>query len=203
MTENAMTPADFAAVTRNNGYDNGMNGMGGVLWIIVLMLFWNRGGWGGGCGNGAGAPVTEAQLCTSMNFNDLQNAVARTQDKIDRTQEGLASLGYDQLKTMMGMQQSQQECCCTTNRNIDQLRYDMEKGFCQTNNLITTLAKDNEIAALKQQVSAMQFNDLRNDLTCQINAATANVVRYPSGYTYTAGNSPFCGCCNPCASQNF
>lgn len=203
MTTEAMTPADFAAVTRNNNYDGGMNGMGGWLWIIVLMLFWNRGGWGGGYGEGGGTPVTEAQLCTSMNFNDLQNSVARVQDKIDRTQEGISSLGYEQLKTMMGMQQSQQECCCTTNRNIDQLRYDMEKGFCQTNNLITTLAKDNEIAALKQQVSAMQFADLRNDLTCQINAATANVVRYPSGYTYTAGNSPFCGCNTCCTSQNF
>lgn len=202
MTENAMTPADFAAVTRGNNYD-GMGGMGGWLWIIVLMLFWNRGGWGGYGDNCNGNAVTEAQLCTSMNFNDLENAVARTQDKIDRTQEGLANLGYEQLKTAMTMQQAQQDCCCTTNRNIDQLRYDMEKGFCETNNLITTLAKDNEIAALKQQVSAMQFADLRNDLTCQINAATANVVRYPSGYTYTAGNSPFCGCCNPCGSQNF
>lgn len=196
---NEISAADLLLAGRNNNDNYGMNGMGGWLWIIVLMLFWNRGGWGNNDFNGT--PVTEAQLCTSMNFNDLQNAVGRTQDKIDRTQEGLATMAYDQLRTAMTMQQNEQECCCRTNSNIDQLRYDMQKGFCETNNLITTLAKDNEIAALKQQVSAMQFADLRNDLTCQIQAATANVVRYPSGYTYSAGNSPFCTC-NPCG-QNY
>lgn len=201
MMENAMTPADIAAVTRNSNQDGMGGAYGGWLWIIVLMLFWNRGGWGGYGNDGCnGQALTEAQYCTGMNFNQLENAVARAQDKMDRTQEGLANLGYENLKTQMGMQQAMQQCCCDTNANIAQLRSDMQKGFCDTNHLITTLSKDNEIAALKQQISAMQFNDLRADLTCQIERATANVVRYPSGYTYSAGNSPFCGC-NPCAQN--
>lgn len=32
------------------------------------------------------------------------------------------------------------------------------------------------------------------ELQSSINAATSNVVRYPNGFVYTAGPSPFCGC---------
>lgn len=50
LTDGSMSPADYAAVSGNNGFGND------AWWIIILMLFgWGNGGLGGG--NGVGAEV--------------------------------------------------------------------------------------------------------------------------------------------------
>jgi len=47
------------------------------------------------------------------------------------------------------------------------------------------MIKDNEMKAMQNRINQLE---LQNQLT--------GVVRYPSGWTYNAGNSPFCGGCN-------
>lgn len=51
-SENAMSPADIAALTKNNG--DMFGGGNGAWWIIILFLFafcgWGGGNWGGGTG---------------------------------------------------------------------------------------------------------------------------------------------------------
>lgn len=44
---------------------------------------------------------------------------------------------------------------------------------------------ENKIEALQSKVNELQLNQ-----------AMAGVVRYPSGWTYNAGTSPFCNCNN-------
>ena len=74
--ENTYSLADVAAATRNN---DGMDGMG-VWWVIILFaLIFGFGGNGFG-NNCRGEAVTEAGLCNSMNFNNLENAVGRLSD---------------------------------------------------------------------------------------------------------------------------
>lgn len=70
LTTSEMTPADFAAVTGNNGGfgDNGGNG-----WWIILLFLILIGGWGNGWGNGNGANGGALEGYTQSNdFSNLE-----------------------------------------------------------------------------------------------------------------------------------
>lgn len=171
MFNNAMVPsvADIAAVTdgnRNSGW-----GMDGGWWAIIILfaLFgWGRGGFGfggnaGGCGcDGACATVGDVQ----RGF-DNQGVT----NKLNGLENGLCSLGYDQLAQMntinqnisttgFGIQQaitnmgisnmqdtnalSRQlaDCCCENRAAIAQVRYDMATNACAVTNTIQSAARD-------------------------------------------------------------
>ena len=82
MYDNAMSPADMAAVMRNNGgYNDGMGFGGGAWWwIIILFLFGMNGGWGNGWGanGGTGAEVQRGfdQSAVMTGVNGLNNTVS-------------------------------------------------------------------------------------------------------------------------------
>lgn len=70
------------------------------------------------------------------------------------------------------------------------LGYEVANKFGETNALIIAenqktrdLIQQNKIEALQSKVNQLELNQ-----------AMAGVVRYPNGYVYTAGNSPFCNC---------
>ena len=69
LTTSEMTPADIAAVTRNNdGNGNGMGWGGDWMAFIVLFLLFGMFGWGGfggfgGFGGGASGALTRGELC--------------------------------------------------------------------------------------------------------------------------------------------
>lgn len=125
--DNGMSLSDIAAVTRDN---DGFGGSNGAWWIIILLLALGGGMWGNRQMPN-GEPVTEAGLCSAMNFNDLQNAVGRLSDNENlhmmQLSQGLASVGYENLRNFASTQQTVQngdyalaqqlsECCCTTQR---------------------------------------------------------------------------------------
>lgn len=131
--ENGMTPADMAAVMGNNGgFGNNMFG-DGAWWIIILLLF----GWGGnrggfGCGNDSCA--TQADVRAAV---DQQTLIS----KLDRQTYGLADSTYALNNTLMqgfhgvdrglcDISHQISDCCCTTQRAIDSVNYNMTKGFC-------------------------------------------------------------------------
>ena len=171
MFNNAMVPsvADIAAVTDNNR--NSGWGMDGGWWAIIILfaLFgWGRNGFGfggnaGGCGcDGACATVGDVQ----RGF-DNQGVT----NKLNGLENGLCSLGYDQLAQMntinqnisttgFGIQQaitnmgianmqdtnalSRQlaDCCCENRAAIAQVRYDMAANACAVTNTIQSAARD-------------------------------------------------------------
>ena len=95
--ENTYSLSDIAAASKNNDYD-GFGG--GAWWIIILFLFmFGMGGWNNRNANGNGDPVTEAGLCSAMNFNDLQNQVGRLSDQSQQQTQilgnGICNLGYE------------------------------------------------------------------------------------------------------------
>ena len=51
------------------------------------------------------------------------------------------------------------------------------------------LIQTNEIQALRDKVSSLEMDN-----------RMYGVVRYPMGYTYNAGPSPFCGCNSGCGN---
>ena len=143
------------------GYGNGMFGGGDwFAWIILLLLFGGR-GWGNGWGNDSSccAPATCADLQRGFDNQGVTN-------KLNGLENGLCSLGYDQLREMNGINTSilngfhgvdnavcqlgyqtqtavsglgtqLQQCCCDLGRSIDHSTFQTSQGI---NNLSTQLA---------------------------------------------------------------
>ena len=166
--------SDVASVVRNNGDLSGFGG--GAWWLIVLFLFAFTGnGWGRN-NNANGEPVTEAGLCSAMNFNDLQNAVGRLSD--------IGGLGRDVALGQAGI--SQQIC-----KNSGDIKYDMAMGFAAVNKNVDDKFAQMEKYQRDQTIAAQAARINQLELAQQM----ANVVRYPTAYAYSAGPSPFCGGC--------
>lgn len=145
-----------------------------------------------------------------LNFNNLENAVGRMSDQqaaiARQTDNGICNLGYENLRNFAQTQQTIQngdyalaqqmsDCCCKTNRNIDDLKYNASMNTAAINENTTAQVQkvldaicQGKIEALQAQVSQLQMQN-----------ALCGVVRYPSATTYNAGFNPYfngaaCGC---------
>lgn len=76
MTEENLSAADIAAVTRNNDGFGGFNG-DGAWWLIVLFLFMFNGNWGGYGNGGYGAEVQRGfdQSAVMNGISNVQNSI--------------------------------------------------------------------------------------------------------------------------------
>lgn len=87
------------------------------------------------------------------------------------------------------------QCCCTTQRAIDGVNYNQAINTASINANIDAKFAAMEKNQLEQTIAAQQAQISQLQLAQQMN----NVVRYPNGFTYNAGMSPFCGgCCTGC-----
>lgn len=170
--------SDIAAVTNNNDGFGGNNG-----WWILIILFalfggWGRGGYGYGItGDGTGS-VTPGYVL-SQDFAILER-------KADAINNGICSLGYDQLSQMNGintniyaaqtaitaqlnnMAAQNAACCCETKNLIStldaQTNYNMATQFCNTRQLVADakseiVANDNaNYRALNDRLTQMEMN---------------------------------------------
>ena len=147
--------ADIAAVTNKN--DDGMFGGNSAWWIIVLLLFgWGGRGFGGfgggyGMGGGCGAPcATQADVRAAV---DQQTLIS----KLDQQTYGLADSTYalnnaitngfhgvDNALCNLGYNLSHQisDCCCTTQRAIDSVKYENATNTCAIQNTIQNTTRD-------------------------------------------------------------
>ena len=166
MSYNELSAADVAAVTRNNSNDG--NGMFGNdwAWIIILLLFGyggrGFGGFGGGFGGqggcGCSAPcATQADVRAAV---DQQTLIS----KLDQQTYGLAdstyalnnaitngfhgvdnaicNLGYNVQSGFNSLAHQVSDCCCTTQRAIDGVRYDLATQACDTRSAIYNSTRD-------------------------------------------------------------
>ena len=180
--------SDVIAVTRGDG----MSGMGG-WWMIILfaMIF---GGGGFGFGGRGGNPVTESGLCDAMNFNNLENAVGRLSDQnaqqTAQITNGMAELGYDQLRSFNALQAQLAECCCTIQRGIDGANYNAAMNTAAINANTTA-----GIQKILDKLCADQTDALRTRVNqLELREAMCGVVRYPTTTSYVAANPFFGGC---------
>lgn len=201
--------SDIRAATE--GIGNSGDWGGGAWWIIILFLFAFMGnGWGNNR-TFNGEAVTEAGLCNAMNFNNLENAVGRlsdqNQNEAERLGNGICNLGYEMqgnINTLgrevsaaqANLSQQLASCCCETQRGIDSINYNNAINTASINANIDAKFAALEKAGLEQRIAeqAAQIQQL------QLSQQMYGVVRYPNGYTYTAGNSPFCNGGSCCAN---
>lgn len=135
------TLSDIAAVTDGNrGGMFGGNGDWGA-WIILFLLFgmFGRGGWGG-FGGGNGAPcATQGDVRAAV---DQQTLIS----KLDQQTYGLADSTYALNNAITGgfygVERQLADCCCTTQRAIDGVNYNMAKGFCDLGNVMNSNTRD-------------------------------------------------------------
>lgn len=122
--------SDIAAVTEGNrgGGMFGGNGDWGA-WIILFLLFgmFGRGGWGGfGAGDGGGS--CRADIGEGFALNGLQTGITAIQ-------QGLCDTTY-------ALNNSIKDCCCTTQRSIDGVNFNLAKGFCDLGQVVNSSTRD-------------------------------------------------------------
>lgn len=171
----APSVADIAAVTgaQNRNYD----GWGNDWWAIIILLalfggFGNgRGIFGGGnSGSGCGccAPATCADLQRGFNNQSVQN-------KLNGLENGLCSLGYDQLAQMNGITNTIQQ----GNFALQQAINNASVANMQDTNSISRQLADcccENRAAIKdvQYTAAMNNSALLQAINAQTNAIVQN-----------------------------
>lgn len=212
MDSSGLSLGDAMALTgeRGGGFNNNGDWLA-MIFLFALIFGFGGNGWGGR-NAGAGQPVTEAGLCNAMNFSDLQNSVGRGFDMVDQrftnTQNGLANLGYQDLQNSMQIQSTvaqtgaslasainglgaqQAQCCCETQRAIDNVNYQNALSTAQI-----VEASNAGTQKILDAICGNRMQDMQNQINqLQLQAALCGVVRYPTTYTYNAGQSPFCGC---------
>lgn len=200
---NEMSAADIAAVTRNNGYDNDGFGFGNEgLWLFAILALMG-GGFGNWGGNRNGNPVTEADLCNANSFSELKGSVGRLSDQVDSVNinltKAVCDLGYTTLGNFNALERQLADCCCTTQRLIEQVRFDGERNTAAINANTTA-----QVQKVLDAICGNRMADMQNQINqLQLREALCGVVRYPNQTTYGAGFNPFfggwgCGCGNSC-----
>jgi hypothetical protein len=160
--------ADVAAVN-GNGMNNEMwnNPFIYLVWLAVLGgggLFGNRNGYGDAAVQGA---LTRSDLFEGFNNQDVNGQLRGITnglcDGFYAINNSLKDGFYGtQAAVKDGFYETQgaiKDCCCTTNRNIDAVRFDMSKGFCDIAGAIHA-----EGEATRALINANTMQELRDKL---------------------------------------
>lgn len=210
MGENGLSASDVALMNRDG--DGFGNGWGGMIWLFAILAMMGGGfGWNGGRGeqyatrdqvqNGFDTQNLQAQTrdimgavtagtaqsvaTTNQVYHDIVGYVG---DKYDELQRDVAGLAIGQANILA----HQNECCGGLMRQLMQNNYDAAMRDAATNANIVAQGQRVIDAITANKMEAMQNRINQLELQNQL----AGVVRYPNGWTYNAGNSPFCGGCN-------
>ena len=123
--------------------------------------------------------TAQSVAATNQTFHDT---LAAMQGLYNETARDIAALGVGQAQILA----NQNNCCCETKQLIMQSDYNGAMRDAATNANFTAqiqsvkdMIYQNKIEALQAQVGALQLQ-----------AATANVVRFPNAYTYNGGVFP-------------
>lgn len=190
--EGTMSAADIAAVTRPNiyggyGMGDGIGYGGGLVWIVLLFALLGGNGFGAN-----GRFATTEDLASGFNFSGVNN-------KLNEITAGIAginqNLGNAICSSTYELASKIDNCCCTTQRAIDSVKFDMANYTAGINanttagiQKILDAISQNKIEALQAQVNKLELD-----------RAFCGVVRYPTTTTYATACNPFagygaCGC---------
>ena len=205
-----LTPADIAAVTGNNanGFMNGElwnNPFIYLVWLAVLGnggIFGNRNGYGDAAVQGA---LTRSDLFEGFNNQDVNGQLRGITNGLC---DGFYAINNSLKDGFYGTQANIKDCCCTTNRNIDAVRFDMSKGFCDVAGAIhaegeatRALINANTMQALRDKLADKDRDILARDFQLSQlaqNQYLVNEIRpcakpaYITCSPYTTAS--FCGC---------
>lgn len=210
MDNGGLSAADVALLN-NDGM--GGNGWGGMIWLFAILALMG-GGFGGFGANPGNANAIQADVNRGFDNQNLQaqtrdilaavtagtaqNVAAVNQsyhditgyvgDKYSELQRDVAALAVGQANVLA----NQNQCCCSLQRSLDGVNYNTAMQTASINENTTAVGQKILDAITGNRIEAMQNRINQLELQNQL----AGVVRYPNGWTYNAGTSPFCGGCN-------
>ena len=191
----------------NDGGFGGLNGITGIFALLILLGIFN-GGFGGGFGGNGNANALSADMQRGF---DSQNLQAQTRDILGAVTSGTAQTiaastqnaanaitaikdgnsalirEFGNVETALtGVAGQMQNCCCDILRSVDSVNY---------NSAINTAAINANTTAQTQKILDAIMGNRMADMQSQINAlqlqaATSNVLRFPSAWTYAGGVFP-------------
>lgn len=148
------------------------------------------------------ASVKDASYQGMQNANqNTQYITGQVMDKYNELERDIYGIAMTQQNAIA----NQQQCCCETKMLISETAANQRYESAMQNNAAIQAIRE-EGAATRAMYQQYRYDDLMRDynkldqrlntqeLRSDIAAATANVVRYPNGFVYNAGPSPFCGC---------
>lgn len=213
---------------RNN--DSGWGGFGEGLWaVIIVALLFGRGGFGGGLFGGNDViPATQADVRAAV---DQQTLIS----KLDQQTYGLAdstyalnntitsgfhgvdnavcNLGYNVQSGFNSLAHQLSDCCCTTQRAIDGVNYNMSTQLCALGNQMNNNTRDiidsqnagtraildfitqDKISTLTAENQALRFaasQTAQNQFITQVGSDIVNRLQPPPVPSYSVPN-PYAG----------
>ncbi len=186
METNGYTLSDLATVTGN------MNGLGGNNSIVTLLLLFALLGGGGFGWNNRGdygqyaTAASQQEILFGQRFNSID-------DKLDRGFSNVFNGISDATFALNNVVKDGNSMVAGTvineSRGIQDKLYDVKTAVHAEGEATRAMIQQNKIEALQAKVNQLE---MANQMV--------NVVRYPNGWSYDAGASPFCnnGCGNCC-----
>lgn len=158
-----LTAGDLALLKDNDGF---MDGNGMWVFFLFFLLAWGGNGFFGNRGNESLA--TSADVQRGFDTNTVVNKLDGIANGIcDSTYALNNSITSNANSISMGINNLAHEvesCCCTTNRNIDSVRYENAKNTCDIVNAIhadgeatRSLITQNTIQELRDNLQAAQL----------------------------------------------
>lgn len=146
----------YALGQDSNGGNGGMFGNDGWWGIILLALLFGWGGGGIGFGGGYGGGMmlngiaTRSDINEGFALNNITGGITAIQQGICDSTYALTNAingGFNnaQLATLQGfngLERQLADCCCTTQRAIDGVNFNMAKGLCDLGNVINMQTRD-------------------------------------------------------------
>ena len=189
----------------NMGNDGGfgLNGLGGIFALLILLGIFNGNGFGfGGNGNlsadmqrGFDNQNTMAQtrdILSAVTSGTAQTIAASTQNAtnaIEAIKDGNANLirEFGNVETALtALGGKQQECCCEILRAVDGVNYNGALNTASIN--ANTTAQTQKIL---DAIMGNRMADMQNQINqLQLQNAMSGVMKYPSTWAYNAGVFP-------------
>lgn len=204
MDSNGYSLADISAVASGNGGMFGNEGM----WIFALLILLFGGGFNGFGNRGGEQYATTSDVQRGFDTNAIEqqirgityglsdlgyalnNAIDGAKDNINANLGGVKDQVVSEGRSLQGQIA---DCCCTTQRNIDSVRFDMANYHADTN--AVTIAQTQKILDALAQGKIDSLQAQVNQLTMQ-----AQLCGIPKISTYAWGTYPYnafgCGCGN-------
>ena len=202
-SEGGLSASDVALLT-GNGNNGGFGGNGDNAWWIILFLIfgWGRNGFGGGYGGGSGVAdnyvlatdfATIERKLDSVNSgicdatfalnNTITNGFANAQQTLCQGFSGInqaiSNSAFNTERGLWNLSSQFADCCCTTQRAIDGVNYNMAMN---TNGIQQTLCSntrdliENQNAnyrALHDEIVANRIEDKNAQIAAQQNEINA------------------------------
>lgn len=190
--------SDIAAAT-----DGGFGGNNSLLYILLFASIF---GWGGNGFGGRGNAATTEDLASGFNFNSLQektnDILAAVNNNNQVLGNAICQLGYQDLQNFNTVERQISDCCCTTQRAIDGVKFDMANYSAATNantaavgqKILDKLCgmemaqKDAIIAQQGQRIAALELDAKFCDIP-RINPYGYGIYPYPT-----------CNTCSTCSN---